>query len=125
MTLAQLEAAASASDGGDFSELGLHETVLRAIVDAGYTHPTPIQRQAIPLALNGRDIMGLAQTGTGKTAGFSIPIIERLLEGPHRTRALILTPTRELAAQVEESVRVYGKYTKLTSTVIFGGSNGW
>ena len=121
LTLAQAEAAAIAGDGGTFEELGLHETVLRAIVDAGYTHPTPIQRQAIPLALNGRDLMGLAQTGTGKTAGFSIPIIERLLDGPRRTRALILTPTRELCQQVEESFKKYGKYSSLDVVSVYGG----
>jgi ATP-dependent RNA helicase RhlE len=121
LSLAQAEAAAEADDGGSFAELGLHETVLRAIVDAGYTHPTPIQRQAIPLALEGRDIMGLAQTGTGKTAGFSIPIIERLRDGPRRTRALILTPTRELCQQVEESFRKYGKYAPLDVISVYGG----
>jgi ATP-dependent RNA helicase RhlE len=121
VSLAHAEAIASASDGGGFAELGLHETVLRAIADAGYTLPTPIQRQAIPLALNGRDLMGLAQTGTGKTAGFSIPIIERLLDGPHRTRALILTPTRELCQQVEESFRKYGKYAGLDVVSVYGG----
>jgi ATP-dependent RNA helicase RhlE len=121
LSLAQAEAVASAADGGGFAELGLHETVLHAIADAGYTLPTPIQRQAIPLALSGRDIMGLAQTGTGKTAGFSIPIIERLLGGPHRTRALILTPTRELCQQVEESFRKYGKYAGLEVVSVYGG----
>ncbi|MDQ8154175.1 MAG: DEAD/DEAH box helicase [Gemmatimonadota bacterium] len=121
LSLAQAEAAASAADGGGFAELGLHATVLRAIADAGYTLPTPIQRQAIPLALRGRDLMGLAQTGTGKTAGFSIPIIERLLEGPRRTRALILTPTRELCQQVEESFRKYGKYAALDVVSVYGG----
>jgi ATP-dependent RNA helicase RhlE len=95
--------------------------MMRAVTDAGYVLPTPIQRQAIPLALNGRDLMGLAQTGTGKTAGFSIPIIERLLDGPHRTRALILTPTRELCQQVEEAFRKYGKYAGLTVVSVYGG----
>jgi ATP-dependent RNA helicase RhlE len=121
LSLAQAEAVASADDGGGFAELGLHHTVLRAIADAGYTLPTPIQRQAIPLALRGRDLMGLAQTGTGKTAGFSIPIIERLIEGPRRTRALILTPTRELCQQVEESFRKYGKYAALDVVSVYGG----
>ena len=109
------------SDGGGFTELGLHHVVLRAIADAGYTLPTPIQRQAIPLALKGRDLMGLAQTGTGKTAGFSIPIIERLYGGPHRTRALILTPTRELCQQVEEAFRKYGKHAELSVVSVYGG----
>jgi ATP-dependent RNA helicase RhlE len=121
LTLAQAEAAASAADGGGFAELGLHPAVMRAIADAGYTHPTPIQRQAIPLALDGRDIMGLAQTGTGKTASFSIPLIERLIDGPRRTRALILTPTRELCQQVEESFRKYGKHADLGVISVYGG----
>ncbi len=121
VSLAQAEAVASAADGGGFAELGLHATVLHAIADAGYTLPTPIQRQAIPLALKGRDLMGLAQTGTGKTAGFSIPIIERLLDGPRRTRALILTPTRELCQQVDESFRKYGKYAGLDVVSVYGG----
>ena len=84
-----------------FEELGLAPELLAAVRDAGYTSPTPIQREAIPLALNGRDLMGLAQTGTGKTAAFTLPIIDRLMGGPRRVRALILTPTRELAVQVE------------------------
>ncbi|MBW7933030.1 MAG: DEAD/DEAH box helicase [Gemmatimonadaceae bacterium] len=108
-------------DGGGFAELGLHDVVLRAIADAGYSLPTPIQRQAIPLALKGRDLMGLAQTGTGKTASFSIPIIERLANGPARTRALILTPTRELCQQVEEAFRKYGKYADLDVVSVYGG----
>ena len=111
-----------------FSSLGLAESLLRAVTEHGYTTPTPIQLQAIPAVLNGGDLLAGAQTGTGKTAGFVLPLLQRLaascLSKPSATkivRALILTPTRELAAQVEESVRVYGKYTKLTSTVIFGG----
>src|SRR4051795_8749742 len=92
-----------------FSDLALAPELLHAVRDAGYTHPTPIQEQAIPLALAGRDLIGLAQTGTGKTAGFTLPIIHNLLTAPltdggseplHRVRVLILTPTRELAAQV-------------------------
>jgi ATP-dependent RNA helicase RhlE len=121
LSLAQAEAAASATDGGGFAALGLRDAVMRAIADSGYTSPTPIQRQAIPLALKGRDLMGLAQTGTGKTAGFSIPIIERLLDGPARTRALILTPTRELCQQVEEAFRKYGKYAGLSVVSVYGG----
>jgi ATP-dependent RNA helicase RhlE len=111
-----------------FSSLGLAESLLRAVTEHGYTTPTPIQLQAIPAVLNGGDLLAGAQTGTGKTAGFVLPMLQRLtlssLAKPSAmkiVRALILTPTRELAAQVEESVRVYGKYTKLTSTVIFGG----
>jgi ATP-dependent RNA helicase RhlE len=111
-----------------FSSLGLAEPLLRAVTEHGYTTPTPIQLQAIPAVLNGGDLLAGAQTGTGKTAGFVLPMLQRLtlssLAKPSTmkiVRALILTPTRELAAQVEESVRVYGKYTKLTSTVIFGG----
>jgi ATP-dependent RNA helicase RhlE len=116
--------------GLTFDELGLAPEVLQAVRDAGYTHPTPIQQQAIPLALAGRDLIGLAQTGTGKTAGFTLPIIHNLLSVPlvdeageplHRVRVLILTPTRELAAQVEESFRKYGKHTTLRVVPIFGG----
>ncbi|MFL5465115.1 MAG: DEAD/DEAH box helicase [Gemmatimonadaceae bacterium] len=113
-----------------FSELALAPEVLHAVRDAGYTHPTPIQQQAIPLALAGRDLIGLAQTGTGKTAGFTLPIVHNLISDPltdtagepvHRVRVLILTPTRELAAQVEESFRKYGKYTSLRVVPIYGG----
>jgi len=116
--------------GVSFAELDLAPEVLHAVLDAGYTHPTPIQQQAIPLALEGRDLIGLAQTGTGKTAGFTLPIVHNLISAPitdengvplHRVRVLILTPTRELAAQVEESFRKYGKYTKLRVVPIFGG----
>jgi ATP-dependent RNA helicase RhlE len=113
-----------------FDDLALAPEVLHAVRDAGYTHPTPIQQQAIPLALAGRDLIGLAQTGTGKTAGFTLPIVHNLISAPltgtngepvHRVRVLILTPTRELAAQVEESFRKYGKYTDLRVVPIFGG----
>ena len=111
-----------------FASLGLAEPLVRAVSEHGYTTPTPIQLQAIPAVLNGGDLLAGAQTGTGKTAGFVLPLLQRLaastISKPSAlkiVRALILTPTRELAAQVEESVRVYGKYTKLTSTVIFGG----
>ena len=116
--------------GVSFAELDLAPEVLHAVLDAGYTHPTPIQQQAIPLALEGRDLIGLAQTGTGKTAGFTLPIVHNLISEPitddtgetlHRVRVLILTPTRELAAQVEESFRKYGKYTTLRVVPIFGG----
>ena len=115
-----------------FSSLGLSDAIVRAVTETGYTTPTPIQLQAIPAVLNGGDLLAGAQTGTGKTAGFTLPLLQRLstdANGAAQTsntsqrpiRALILTPTRELAAQVEESVRTYGKYTKLNSTVIFGG----
>jgi ATP-dependent RNA helicase RhlE len=89
--------------------------------EAGYQSPTPVQEQAIPLALKGRDLIGLAQTGTGKTAAFTLPILHRLLDGPRRTRALILTPTRELCIQVEESFRKYGAHVGLSVTAVFGG----
>jgi ATP-dependent RNA helicase RhlE len=105
----------------DFEALGLHQTILDAIRDAGYTTPTPIQRDAIPLARRGRDLMGLAQTGTGKTAAFTLPIIDRLLDGPRRTRALILTPTRELCVQVEESFRRYARYAPVSVVAVYGG----
>jgi ATP-dependent RNA helicase RhlE len=112
-----------------FAELGLRPELLRAVAEAGYTTPTPIQAQAIPLILAGKDVMGGAQTGTGKTAGFALPILHKLAPtantspspARHPVRALILTPTRELAIQVEESVRTYGKHTGLRSTVVFGG----
>lgn len=109
----------------NFESLGLSPQILQAIKEKGYTSPSPIQAQAIPAVLNGRDLMAAAQTGTGKTAGFTLPILERLLKGPHpqanQARVLILTPTRELAAQVEDSVQTYGKHTRLRSTVVFGG----
>ena len=104
-----------------FDDLGLSPAVLAAVRDAGYTHPTPIQREAIPLALSGRDLMGLANTGTGKTAAFTLPIIDRLLGGPKRTRVLILTPTRELAAQVDDSFRKYGKHSGLGVAAVHAG----
>jgi len=107
--------------GSDFGMLGLSGPVLDAVRDAGYTEPTPIQRQAIPLILRGRDVMGLAQTGTGKTAEFTLPIIERLTGGPRRTRVLILTPTRELCVQVESSFRKYARYAPLAIASVYGG----
>ena len=112
---------ASGEPIADFEALGLHQTILDAIRDAGYTTPTPIQRDAIPLARRGRDLMGLAQTGTGKTAAFTLPIIDRLIGGPRRTRALILTPTRELCVQVEESFRRYARYAPLSMVAVYGG----
>jgi superfamily II DNA/RNA helicase len=112
-----------------FADFGLAPEILRALSDQGYVHPTPIQAQAIPVVLQGRDVMGAAQTGTGKTAGFSLPIIQMLLEhasssmspARHPVRALILTPTRELAVQVAENVKAYAQHTPLRSTVVFGG----
>jgi ATP-dependent RNA helicase RhlE len=112
-----------------FASLGLSEDIIRAVTERGYTQPTPIQSQAIPAVLSGGDLLAGAQTGTGKTAGFTLPILQRLsdksIKGPSSgrppIRALILTPTRELAAQVEESVREYGKYLTLSSMVMFGG----
>ena len=109
-----------------FDQLGLTPELSRAVLERGYSTPTPIQAQAIPTILAGRDILAGAQTGTGKTAGFTLPILQRLSSDSKRTRsprALILTPTRELAAQVHESVRSYGKYLRLRSCVIFGGVN--
>jgi ATP-dependent RNA helicase RhlE len=104
-----------------FIELGLSPPVLAAIADAGYSTPTPIQNQAIPLIVQGRDVMGLAQTGTGKTAAFTLPIVNRLIDGPRRTRVLVLTPTRELCIQVEESVRKYAKHAPLGVAPVYGG----
>ena len=112
-----------------FDQLGLSVEILRAIADQGYTEPTPIQAQAIPPILEGKDIMGGAQTGTGKTAGFTLPMLHRLQPhantsvspARHPIRALILVPTRELAAQVYESVKTYGKYLPLRYTVVYGG----
>ncbi len=108
-------------DETTFADLGLDQPLLDALHDAGYDHPTPIQREAIPIALKGRDLIGLAQTGTGKTASFTLPIVNRLLGGPRRTRVLILTPTRELCLQVEESFRKYSKYAPVDVIPVFGG----
>jgi ATP-dependent RNA helicase RhlE len=109
----------------DFAALGLPEDLVRAVTDRGYTTPTPVQRQAIPVILEGRDVIAGAQTGTGKTAAFVLPMLALLKQNPNpqrRTpRTLILTPTRELAAQVEESVRHYGRHSNVRSLVIFGG----
>jgi ATP-dependent RNA helicase RhlE len=104
-----------------FAELGLAPELLRAAADAGYTIPTPIQARAIPLVLRGRDVMGLAQTGTGKTAAFTLPIIQRLLGGPRRARALVLTPTRELAVQVKEAFAGYAEHSGLFVCDVYGG----
>jgi len=110
-----------------FESLGLMAELHRAVSEKGYSTPTPIQQQAIPIILEGRDLMGGAQTGTGKTAGFTLPLLQRLMEtdvprkGRRPIRALVLTPTRELAAQVAESVQTYGGHLPLKSTVVFGG----
>jgi ATP-dependent RNA helicase RhlE len=104
-----------------FTSLGLPAPILKAVRAAGYTAPTPIQSKAIPIILEGRDVTGAAQTGTGKTAAFILPILTRLLEGQPALRALVLTPTRELAAQVETNARDYARYTKLRVGVVFGG----
>ena len=112
-----------------FAALSLADPLLRAIRDTGYDAPTPIQAQAIPHVLQGKDVLAAAQTGTGKTAGFTLPILHHILTQPRPTqqagspRALILTPTRELAAQVEASVRLYSQYTRIRSLVLFGGVN--
>lgn len=109
-----------------FDNLGLSAELLRAVVDQGYVDPTPVQRLAIPAILNGGDVIARAQTGTGKTAGFTLPLLQRLSDTPRRPsrraiRTLILTPTRELAAQVRDSVATYGKYLPLKSAVVYGG----
>ena len=115
-----------------FENLGLRAELLRAVAEQGYTDPTPVQAQAIPVILQGKDVLAGAQTGTGKTAGFTLPLLQILLGDASNARpgqsycpirCLILTPTRELAAQVEESVTTYGKYVPLRSTTIFGGVN--
>ncbi|MFL5561979.1 MAG: DEAD/DEAH box helicase [Gemmatimonadaceae bacterium] len=113
--------AAIAEQPTTFAALGLAPEILEAVRRRGYEHPTPIQAEAIPLILKGRDLMGLAQTGTGKTAAFTLPIINRLIDGPRRTRALVLAPTRELAIQVEESVRNYAADSGLDVIAVFGG----
>src|SRR5664279_4591249 len=112
-----------------FDELNLAPAILKAVREQGYETPTPIQAQAIPAVLAGQDLLGGAQTGTGKTAAFTLPMLHKLTMsrsaknkfGGCGIRALVLTPTRELAAQVEESIRTYGKYLQLSSTVVFGG----
>ncbi|MBM5788186.1 MAG: DEAD/DEAH box helicase [Cyanobacteria bacterium M_DeepCast_200m_mx_001] len=108
-----------------FAALGLGRPIVQAVLDKGYTAPSPIQQQCIPAVLAGRDVMAAAQTGTGKTAGFTLPMLERLRHGPHArnniVRALVLTPTRELAAQVGENVAAYSRHLDLRSDVVFGG----
>jgi len=113
----------------DFTQLGLSQPILRAVQEQGYTHPTPIQAQAIPHVLTGKDVMGAAQTGTGKTAAFVLPILEKISPlantssspARHPIRALVLTPTRELSDQVAENAFKYSKYTDLKTAVVFGG----
>jgi len=110
-----------------FSDLGLAEPLLRAIAAEGYSHPTPIQGQAIPAVLGGRDLLGIAQTGTGKTAAFVLPLLDRLARASsptpkHGCRALILVPTRELAAQVVEAIRAYGRYCGVRTATVIGGA---
>ena len=110
-----------------FQDLEIIEPILKALKAEGYTHPTPIQEQAIPILLQGKDLLGCAQTGTGKTAAFAIPILQSLYldppqhQGPRKIRALVVTPTRELAIQIGESFTTYGKFTGIKNTVIFGG----
>ena len=107
-----------------FEHLGLKPELLRAVAEKGYTEPSPIQAQAIPAVLSGRDLIAGAQTGTGKTAAFVLPTLQRLTQASHTgraPRALVLTPTRELAAQVAESARNYGKYVGVRTAVVFGG----
>jgi len=111
-----------------FESLNLIEPILKALKEEGYTQPTPIQEQSIPIVLNGTDLLGCAQTGTGKTAAFAIPILQllnanKVNEKRKRIRSLIVTPTRELAIQIAESFKAYGRYTGLTNAVIFGGVN--
>src|SRR5829696_1333780 len=112
-----------------FSAVGLSPILQRAVADQGYTTMTPIQAKAIPIVLEGRDVMGAAQTGTGKTAAFTLPLLQKMLRhenasmspARHPVRALVLTPTRELADQVANNVKTYAKHTLLRSTVVFGG----
>ncbi len=123
--LAQRATDGSAPGAAGFAALGLSEPLVKAVAARGYSSPSPIQEQCIPAVLAGRDVLAAAQTGTGKTAGFTLPMLERLLHGAHArsgvVRALVLTPTRELAAQVADSVRAYGRYLDLRSDVVFGG----
>lgn len=109
-----------------FKSLNITDPILRSLKQEGYSTPTPIQSKAIPIALEGRDLMASAQTGTGKTAAFAIPILQKLGANPQKRgqkkiRSLVVTPTRELAIQIEESFQNYGRYTGLNSTVVYGG----
>jgi ATP-dependent RNA helicase RhlE len=110
-----------------FESLGLSPVLLRALAETGYATPTPIQSEAIPLALAGHDLLGGAQTGTGKTAAFVLPMLQKMMDGtpaggPRKIRTLVLTPTRELAVQVHDSIKTYGKHARIASTVIYGGA---
>ena len=110
-----------------FKDLGIIDPILKSLREEGYTHPTPIQEQSIPILLRGKDLLGCAQTGTGKTAAFAIPILQHLYldqqrkNGPRKIKALVVTPTRELAIQIADSFTAYGKYTEIKNTVIYGG----
>ena len=110
-----------------FSDLGLSPALVKAVAEKGYTKPSPIQEKAIPPILEGKDVLASAQTGTGKTAGFTLPVLQYLTATKHPKyrplRALVLTPTRELAAQVHDNVREYSKYVNIKSAVVFGGVN--
>src|SRR5690606_6062337 len=125
---ARAHSARSIALTSSFNTLGLSAEILRAVNEQGYTQPTPVQAQAIPVIIEGRDVMAGAQTGTGKTAGFTLPMLQRLSinatsstsPAKRPVRALILTPTRELAAQVHDSARAYGKYLRPKSTMIYG-----
>lgn len=129
MNTTDTNAGSTERSGQDFKLFNLHPSVLKAIEQSGYTTPTPIQVKAIPVAMQGLDVMGAAQTGTGKTAAFVLPILHRLMPyathsvspALHPVRALILTPTRELADQVAQSVQQYCQFTPLRSAVVFGG----
>src|SRR5690348_1157987 len=110
----------------NFNEIGLSPELLQAVFDAGYTNPTPIQQKAIPVVAQGRDVLGCAQTGTGKTASFALPMIDKLAAGRARARmprSLILEPTRELATQVEASFERYGKHHRLSTALLIGGES--
>ncbi len=127
--VAEVEDSSGAPQSLTFAQLNLAEPILRAVLEKGYLIPTPIQAQAIPVVMAGLDVMGGAQTGTGKTAAFTLPILHRMIKhantspspARHPVRALILAPTRELAIQIEENIETYAKYSKLRSTVVYGG----
>src|SRR5215468_7160892 len=104
-----------------FSKFGLSQPMIEGVKAMGYTEPTPIQLRAIPLVLEGRDVIGSAQTGTGKTAAFALPILSKMVHHDPRTRLLVLEPTRELAAQVETAIRDFARFTNLSVAVVFGG----
>src|SRR5438093_1284129 len=104
-----------------FTELGLPASIVKAVRAAGYSEPMPIQRRAIPIILAGNDMIGAAQTGTGKTAAFILPILTRIMDGTPGLRALVLTPTRELAAQVEANATAYARFTRLRVAAVYGG----